>query len=238
MVNGDRQQRPFRQVVRLALAAGWLRYVKTPLCTAWARVQLWCWAAKVGRGFRVSGPMRLFVSGRLEIGDDVRINSGRSNYVGGERRMAIWVGRNGLALIDHGCALSNATIVATDSVEILPETFIGGGCNIYDTDFHHINASGRLSPSVAAPHAPVRIGPRAFVGGHVTVLKGVTIGEGAVIGAGSVVTKSVPAGEIWAGVPARFVRKVDTPASSQAVGAVSSESPAATSAGGVVRSPS
>ena len=29
----------------------------------------------------------------------------------------------------------------------------------------------------------------------------------AVVGAGSVVTKSVPAGEIWAGNPARFLRK-------------------------------
>jgi acetyltransferase-like isoleucine patch superfamily enzyme len=39
------------------------------------------------------------------------------------------------------------------------------------------------------------------------VLKGVRIGEGAIIGAGSVVTKSVPAGEVWAGVPARPVSK-------------------------------
>jgi acetyltransferase-like isoleucine patch superfamily enzyme len=202
-------QRPLRQTVRLAVAAGWQRYVKRPLCSVAARVQLWCWGAKVGRGFRASGPIRLFVSGRLEIGNNVRVNSGPANYVGGERRMAVWVGRNGRAVIGDGCALSNATIVATDCVEILPETFIGGGCNIYDTDFHHIDASGRLSPAAAAPHAPVRIGPRAFIGGHVTVLKGVTIGEGAVIGAGSVVTKSVPAGEIWGGVPARFIRKVE-----------------------------
>jgi len=32
-----------------------------------------------------------------------------------------------------------------------------------------------------------------------------TIGEGAVIGANAVVTKSVPAGEIWAGCPARKI---------------------------------
>ena len=55
---------------------------------------------------------------------------------------------------------------------------------------------------------PVHIGENVFIGGHCVILKGVTIGDGAVIGAGSVVTKSIPAGEIWAGNPAKFIRKV------------------------------
>lgn len=36
---------------------------------------------------------------------------------------------------------------------------------------------------------------------------GITIGDGAVIGAGSIVTKDVGPYEIWAGNPARFIRK-------------------------------
>lgn len=48
----------------------------------------------------------------------------------------------------------------------------------------------------------------ASVGAGSTLLPGVTIGENALIGAGSVVTKDVPAGEIWVGNPAHFVRKV------------------------------
>lgn len=47
----------------------------------------------------------------------------------------------------------------------------------------------------------------ASIGAGATILPGVTIGEGALIGAGSVVTKDVPAGEVWFGVPAVFVRK-------------------------------
>lgn len=39
------------------------------------------------------------------------------------------------------------------------------------------------------------------------VLPGVTLGEGAVAAAGSVVTHDIPAWEIWAGAPARFLRK-------------------------------
>lgn len=37
---------------------------------------------------------------------------------------------------------------------------------------------------------------------------GVTIGAGSLIAAGSVVTKSVPAGEVWGGVPARKISTV------------------------------
>lgn len=52
----------------------------------------------------------------------------------------------------------------------------------------------------------VRIGRRAWLGCNVIVLPGVEIGEDAVIGAGAVVTRDVPAGEVWAGNPARFVK--------------------------------
>lgn len=203
-------RRPRRQLARLAMAAVWRRYVKTPFWSCWARMQLWWWGARGGRRLLVSGRIRLFVSGELHIGTDVQLNSGPGNYVGGERRMAIWVGRRGRAVIGDGCRISNSTIVATASVEILPQTLIGGGCNIYDTDFHHVDAPARLvNPPPLAPRAAVRIGPRAFVGGHVTVLKGVTIGEGAVIGAGSVVTRDIPERVFAVGNPCRVIRELD-----------------------------
>lgn len=49
----------------------------------------------------------------------------------------------------------------------------------------------------------------ASVGAGSTLLPGITIGEKALIGAGSVVTKDVPAGEIWVGNPARFVKRIE-----------------------------
>ena len=45
------------------------------------------------------------------------------------------------------------------------------------------------------------------IGYGTIILPGVTIGEGAIVGAGAVVTKDVPDYEVWAGVPARFIRK-------------------------------
>ncbi len=64
--------------------------------------------------------------------------------------------------------------------------------------------SSRRLPLVTGP---VEIGEDVFVGLRAVVLPGVRIGEGAVIGAGSVVTRDVPEWMIFAGNPARAVRK-------------------------------
>ena len=56
---------------------------------------------------------------------------------------------------------------------------------------------------------PTLVKRGATIGAGCTVLCGITIGEKAMIGAGSVVTKDVPAGELWVGNPAKFVRKID-----------------------------
>ncbi len=48
----------------------------------------------------------------------------------------------------------------------------------------------------------------ASIGAGSVILCGIEIGEGAMVGAGSVVTKNVPAGELWVGNPARFVKVI------------------------------
>lgn len=52
----------------------------------------------------------------------------------------------------------------------------------------------------------VRVGNNVKIGGNSWVKPLVEIGEGAIIGGGSVVTKDVPAHEVWAGNPARFLK--------------------------------
>ena len=49
----------------------------------------------------------------------------------------------------------------------------------------------------------VRVEDRVYLGMSAAVREGLTVGAGATVGMGSVVLSDVPAGETWAGVPAR-----------------------------------
>ncbi|WP_240733075.1 DapH/DapD/GlmU-related protein [Jeotgalibacillus sp. S-D1] len=57
--------------------------------------------------------------------------------------------------------------------------------------------------------SPVVIGKNGWIGSNATILPGVTIGNNAVVAAGAVVTKDVPDNTVVAGVPAKFVMKID-----------------------------
>ena len=97
------------------------------------------------RGLTITGVLRVYNAGSLTIGKNVRMRSGAANFVGGGRKMALWVGRAGRLAIEDGCALSNTTISCRRSITVLSNTFIGGGCEIYDNDFHHIDADDRIA---------------------------------------------------------------------------------------------
>lgn len=55
----------------------------------------------------------------------------------------------------------------------------------------------------------VVIKKNAFIGTRSIITKPVTIGEGAIVGAGSVVTKDIPDYEVWAGNPAKHIKKLN-----------------------------
>ena len=57
------------------------------------------------------------------------------------------------------------------------------------------------------PFQKTIIGNDVWIGENVLIKAGVNVGNGAVIGMGSVVTKNIGAYEIWAGNPAKFIRK-------------------------------
>jgi sugar O-acyltransferase (sialic acid O-acetyltransferase NeuD family) len=52
----------------------------------------------------------------------------------------------------------------------------------------------------------VHVGAAAYLGAGCLVREHLTVGERAVLGLGAVVLQDVPAGEVWAGVPARQLR--------------------------------
>ena len=53
----------------------------------------------------------------------------------------------------------------------------------------------------------VTIEDNCFIGTNTIICNDVIIGRNSIVGAGSIVTKSIPPNEIWAGNPARFIKK-------------------------------
>jgi acetyltransferase-like isoleucine patch superfamily enzyme len=84
---------------------------------------------------------------------------------------------------------------------------IGPAC--YFTDANHGRAADVPVALQPIETKPVIIGDNVWIGAHCLVLPGVTIGDGAVIGAGSIVTRSVPAGAVAYGSPARVARMIN-----------------------------
>ena len=75
--------------------------------------------------------------------------------------------------------------------------------NVLDSDF----SNGKKIKGHPTTKGDVVIGNDVWIGRNVTIMSGVKIENGAVIGAGAVVTKNIGAYEVWAGNPAKFIKK-------------------------------
>ena len=157
----------------------------------------------------LNGVFKIVGSGKLVLLEGCTINSGkRANPIGGDTRTVFSISSDATITIGERCGISNAAFVSNTSITLEKGVFIGG-VKLYDTDFHSIYYEERMrkiDPGIKSK--PILIKEGAFIGAHSIVLKGVTIGKYSVIGAGSVITKDIPDNEVWAGNPARFIKKL------------------------------
>lgn len=91
-------------------------------------------------------------------------------------------------------------------ISIGAKALIASGCYFVDHDHDFSQKIIPMAEQTGGIEAPISIGRDVWLGARVVVLKGVAIGEGAIVAAGSVVNKSIPAYEIWGGIPARKLR--------------------------------
>lgn len=166
----------------------------------------------IGKRIHING--RLFIHGKkngIKIGDNVTIQSSVVvNPTSGFNHTHLRAEGNGYITIGNSVGISHANIVSFSSIKIEENVLIGSGVKIWDTDFHSLAFQNRCQDSDNHVSAlPIWIKRGAFIGACSIILKGVTIGECSIVGAGSVVTRDVPDNEIWAGNPAKFVKKCE-----------------------------
>lgn len=136
--------------------------------------------------------------GRMKVGDDFHSD-------GLQFRSHLSTGRDGVLEIgDRVFVNRGVAIHASEHVTIGDNAFVGDLSAIYDSNFHEIE------PGQGVKVAPVHIGRNVWIGRAAIVLPGVTIGDDCVVAAGSVVTRSVPAGQLVGGNPAKPLRELAT----------------------------
>lgn len=74
----------------------------------------------------------------------------------------------------------------------------------------HVGAGAVIAGVLEPPSStPVVIEDDVLIGANAVILEGVRVGKGAVVAAGSVVIEDVEPGVVVAGIPARFIKRVD-----------------------------
>lgn len=150
-------------------------------------------------------------TGSITIGEDFAMNNGIvGNPIGCYERCTFFVAPNCKIVIGKHVGISQTALISYATIIIGDNVKIGGGTCLWTTDFHSLDPEIRSSLNDLEHRKclPIIVEDNVFIGAKVIILKGVTIGRNSIIGAGSVVTKSIPPNEIWAGNPAKFIRKI------------------------------
>jgi acetyltransferase-like isoleucine patch superfamily enzyme len=145
---------------------------------------------------------------RCELGPDVRIDC-REVILGEETMLRARVTAAGLALPDSRLQLGRRVRVFQDTflnpskpLTVGDETGLGGRSLI----FTHA-AWQSILEGYPIEFAPITIGRNVWLPWQAFVLPGVEIGDDVTVAAGSVVSRSIPAGSLAGGYPARVLRR-------------------------------
>lgn len=150
--------------------------------------------------------------GRVEIGDDVTINSRNFGYhLNMHSPCKFYADRMGAQIvIGNRTRIHGTCLHAYGSIVIGADCLIAANCQIFDGSGHDLSFGDVANrKNTEGEVKPIVIEDAVWIGANCIILPGVTIGKGAVIAAGSVVTKNVAPYSIVGGNPARVIKEHD-----------------------------
>ena len=146
--------------------------------------------------------------GRIEFGEGVTFGWRTSpGYLSGYAYVEA-AAPDSVVRLGDGSFFNNGVTLRSEGpgIDVGARALFGTGVQVFDSDFHALDPAQRWGGTPATGH--VEIGPNAWIGSNAMILKGVAIGADTVVGAGAVVTRSLPAGVIAGGNPARVIRSL------------------------------
>ncbi|MBL4932591.1 acyltransferase [Clostridium paridis] len=115
------------------------------------------------------------------------------------------------ALKEQPIIIGNNTFINFDCI-IRPNVTIGSNVSV-GPGVHFISDNHKMGPSERragdASFDAIQVEDGCWIGANVTIISNVKIGKGSVIAAGAVVTRDCEPNSLYAGVPAKLVKKLN-----------------------------
>lgn len=171
-------------------------------------VRLGLYKLRWGKRLQLDGIAFICPGVKLELGRDATLRLGRWSWLGNGCKVRVHEGE---------CRIGAKTVIGQEcTFSVFQHVSIGRECIVADRamfiDFDHgVVEVERPIREQGIYKRDVAIGHNCWIGYGACVLRGATIGDNSVVGTYTVVTKDIPANSVAVGLPAKVVRKRDTP---------------------------
>ena len=177
------------------------KYARLLVRLAWLKLRL-------GRRLQADGLCFVGPGVKLEVKPGARLVLGRWAWIGHGCKIRVHEGEvriGAKTVLGQEC-----TISAYRHVSIGRECVVADRVMLIDFD-HGVVDVERPIRLQGIYKRDVRVGNNCWIGYGVCVLRGVTVGDNCVLGTSAVVTHDVPDDSVAAGIPARVIRRRESP---------------------------